>query len=561
MIRLFALLGIFCLFTGCGRQLSEDAAIMVGFETITKDKLAFALEPFHGDSQLVNLRVKSIISRLLILQDAQARGFDTQPEFQRNRIEIEDKQLRQRWIEWILLEKVELPSDTLEEYYSQLGTMASYTSITVGDSILCDSLRQLVLNGHDMGSLIEQFSIDSYEIAVRGFFGPVDLMLASSENIELLQGLEAGDVSQILSFDSSCRFLRIDSMYQDSVPPFEEISESISRQILGNLRNEYRQRLDDSLFTAYDLRITPGVPELVAEHAIDNRGSFEPFSSEQERIVAYTFEGGEKSLLDLVEDIRSIPAFASRTPADREWVESYCRTLGIYDIMAIEARELQMDTLPEILSIVERQVADELLDVYYRLMIEPGIEPTSAQLLEMYEDSLPNLIVHEQRTFKTIGAIGEDQLETLHQIVSDDEEPFNRADDLTPLVDLLAPDETVLTDPMTFNDIPAPWNEMLFSAELFETVFCSLSVERVLVFRIEAIIPEHQASFDESRERLIEPVRVLNEEKIVSGLVDSLRSVYHIQMDRDFIDGFIYADSLVEIIQSEPVSSDSQEII
>ncbi|MCD4846594.1 MAG: hypothetical protein K8R76_00210 [Candidatus Aegiribacteria sp.] len=561
MKRLFALLGIIWLFTGCGRQLPEDTAIMVGSETIKKDRLAIALEPFHGDSQLVNLRVESLINRLLILQDAQAREFDSRPEFQRRRLEIENRQLRQRWLEWILDEKVELSSDTVEEYYSQLGSMVSYTSITVDDSLLCDSLKQLVLNGHDMGDLVELFSIDSYEAAFRGYFGPVDLMRSSSEDFRLLQELEAGDVSPMLAFDSNWKFLQMVSIELDSVPPFEDISESISRQILGNLKNEYRRKLEDSLVTVHDLRITSGVPELIAEHAIDNRGNYEPYSTEQERITAYTFTGGERSLLDLVEDIRNLPVFASRDPADPEWVEDYCRTQGLNEIMAIEARKLQMDTLPEILYIVERQVSDELLDVYYSLVIEPGIEPTSTQLLEMYEDSLPNLIVYEQRTFMTIGATGEDQLEILHQIVSEGEEPFSRLDDLTPLADLLAPNEIVLTNPMTFNDIPTPWNEMLFDAELGETVFCSLSAERVLVFKIEDIVPEHQASFDESRESLHEPARILNEEKVVSGLVDSLRSVYHIQLDRDFIDGFIYADSLTEIIPSGTVSSDSQEII
>ncbi len=561
MKRLFVFFGIVCLFTGCGHHFPEDAAIMVGSETVNKDRLALALEPFHGDSQLVNLRVESTISRMLIIKDAEEREFDTLPEFQRSIYGIENNQLRQRWLNWILNEKVELSADTVEEYYSQLGTMVSYTSITISDSILCDSLRQLVLNGHDMGDLVELFSIDSYETAVRGSFGPMDLIRTSSEDFRLLQELEAGEVSPMIPFDSNWKFLQMDSIEPDSVPPFEDISESISRQILGNLRDEYRLKLEDSLVTVYDLRITSGIPELIAEHAIDNRGNYEPYSIEQEKMAAYTFTGGEQSLLNLVEDIRTMPAFAFRAPSDNEWVESYCRTQGLYDIMSIEARKLQMDTLPEILSIVERQASDELLDVYYSLVIEPGIEPTPAQLLKMYEDSLSNLIVYEQRTFKTIGALGEDQLKILHQILSEGEEPFDRLDDLTPLTDLLAPDETVLTNPMTISDIPAPWNEMLFEAELFETVLCSLSAERVLVFKIEKIVPEHQASFDEARESLLEPVRALNEEKVVSELVDSLRSVYHIQLDRDFIDGFIYSDSLTEIIPSEPVSSDSQEII
>jgi hypothetical protein len=136
-------------------------------------------------------------------------------------------------------------------------------------------------------------------------------------------------------------------------------------------------------------------------------------------------------------------------------------------------------------------------------------------------------------------------MDMLHQVIESGGDPYSIAEDLTAVQSILAPGELLITVPMTRSGIPAPYNEMLFSAEMNETVICSVAVDRVLVFETIEISPERVATFEESRGQLTEMFKFREEEEVVSGLVDSLSSVYHIEIDRGFIDGFIYADTLL----------------
>lgn len=560
-MRLLSIIGLIFIFVSCRQQPSEDAVITVGDETISMEELAPVLAQYHGDSQMVYSRINSQINRLLILQDACARGFDTLPEMKRYQYERERELLQAEWIDWILDEKVSLPADTVENFYSQMGSMVRYTTITVEDSILCDSLRKLVLAGHDLADLVMVFSSSPYELSTGGFVGPVDRIMTSPYDVELLQGLEVNDVSPMDTFPSGWRFLQIDSIYQDTIPPLEEIEELLSQSILGRMRQDYKHIVEDSLRTVNEFRVIEGIPELIAEHAIDNIGNYRPYSAEQLEMAACTFTGGERSVYYLVENIRNLPSSMPRTPTDPDWVEGYCRLLGLYDMMAMEARKMQMDTLPEIVYFVERRVSNKLLDIYYDSVIKPQTEPSYEELLETYEDNIDMLLVPEARVFKAVGAFGEDQLETLSQIITSGQEPFVFVDELTKLTSILAPDEDVLTNPLKVSDIPDQWSEMLFEAELNETVICSLSMEQVFVFRLEQIIPEHHATFEESRDNLIDLITTEKEEEAVTGLVDSLRSVYHIYIDRDLIDGFIYADSTASELPSEQAPDDTQKTL
>ena len=116
-------------------------------------------------------------------------------------------------------------------------------------------------------------------------------------------------------------------------------------------------------------------------------------------------------------------------------------------------------------------------------------------------------------------------------------------EELTTIPSLLAPGETIITRPISESEIPSPWGGMLFSAEMHVTFTCSVEVERVLLFELTEIKPEHIATFSESQDQLLTIFRALEEEEVISGLVDSLSSVYHIEIDWDFVDRFIYADS------------------
>lgn len=562
MIRKIAVLTVLIILTGCGNQPDtsttagiNDGAVLVGEyddvivlavgdRNITGDILAPVLGRYNGDSLLVNVKLETLINRLLILQDAHDRGFDSTRSMELYFYERERETLQNDWLVWILDQKITLSPDTVEEYYSQMGTMVVYTAITVRERALCDSLKQLVLNDENMGDLAEEYSTITREAINRGILGPVDMMEAFPGDYMLLRDLEMGELSSLDSSYSGWRFLRIDSSYQDTIPAIEEIRDIIAQRILGRLRMAYKEELFDSLKTVNNLQITEGISELIASHFSENAQNYEPFTSEQENMVAYTFTGGGRTLYSLVENIRNLPTIAYNDPGDPEWIEEYSLLIGLYDIMAMEAKKLGMDTLPDVVSYLDQRFGNQVLDFYHTEVIEPRLIPTEEILMEIYEVEQDSLIIPEERVFKTIGAVGEGQMDLLEQVMQSGGDPFSMIEELTIVQSILAPGESVITRSMTASDIPSPWNEMLFNAEMYEIVTCSVSVEQVLLFELTEIRPEHIASFDESQDQLLAIFRSMEEEEVISGLVDSLRSVYHIEIDRGFVDSFIYSDSL-----------------
>ncbi len=561
MVRQIAVFTLLIMLIGCGEQSESNTAaeindtpalaveyndcvvLTVGDKSFVGALLAPSLERLHGDSLLVNLKLEGIINRTLILQDAHERGLHSTSEMEICSNEWEREKLQNEWLVLILDQKVQLHPDTVEEYYSRMGTMLIYTAITVGDRALSDSLRQLILNGENMGDLAEEYSIIPREAFNRGVLGPVDSIEPVAGDYMLLLGLETGELSPIDSSGSGWRFLRIDSTYQETPAPFDEIKDMIAARILGMLKMEYKEEFFDSLRTANNFQIVEGMPELISSHFHQNSRDYEPFTSDQENMVAYTFTGGERTLYSLVENIRNLPPMSSSTPDDPAWIMEHSWFLGLNDIMVMEAKKLGMDTLPDIVAYVEQRFSNRLLDVYYAEVIEPRLIPVDERLWEIYEAEKDSLIIPEERVFKVVCAVGEEQLGLLERVIESGGDPFSMTEELTAVPSILAPGESVITRPITASSVPPPWDEMLFNAEMHEAFTCSIEAERVMLFELTEIRPERIATFDESQDQLLAIFRSMKEEEVISGLVDSLGSIYHIEVDRGFVDRFIYADS------------------
>ncbi|MCK5117069.1 MAG: hypothetical protein KAR44_10745 [Candidatus Aegiribacteria sp.] len=560
MVRKITVIVSLIILIGCGEQPQIDitaesdgavdftaeyndlAVLTIGDKTFDGATLAPVLNRLNGDSLLVHVKIESMINRSLIMQDARERGFDSTPEMELSFELWERDKLLNIWLIQILDQRVQLPPDTIEQYYSQMGTMMMYSEIIVIDSVQCDSLRQLVLSGVEMGDLAEEFSIIPYGASSRGVYGPVDMMEVYYEDYDLFQSLETGELSSVDVSSYGWRFLRIDSTYTDTIPPFVDLRDVIASKIIGRLKLVYKEELFDSLRTVNNLQIIEGVPELISSHFSQERQDYEPFTSEQENMVAYTFTDGERTLQSLVENIRKLPRMTS-APDDPEWIRETALVLGLNDIMAMEALKLGMDTLPDVVSYMDQRFGNHVLDFYYAEVIEPRLIPNEGELLEIYEAERDSFIVPEGRVFNTIGATGEEQLDLLEQVLESDDDPFSMIEEFTPVTSILAPGESTVTRSITASEIPPPWDEMLFSSEMHVTFTCSVEAERVLVFELTEISPERIATFSESRDQVQAIFLAKDEEEVISGLVDSLSSVYHIEVDWGFVDRFIYADS------------------
>lgn len=543
-ITLFTIvtLVVFAGLTSCTEQNTDSIAIVVGDNVVTQERIHSALDRCNGDSLYIDATVTGIINRMLILQDAEVRGLNDTPAMERYRFEREREQLQNTWLAYILDERVSLSEDTVETFYENLGTNIIYTVMTVRDSSFCEELRQRVINGEDMSQLVKEHTVNQMDTMTGGLNGPTDTMRILDRHRHLVEGISEGEVSEVDTLPAGWVFIKVDSLFSYEVEPFEEVERFIENYIISHEREAYKVFLEDSLREANHLEVVTGLPELVAEHALDNIGNYEPYTSNEENSNAYTFDGGARTLLSLVENIRSLPSMMPRTPTDPEWVEGYCGILGLYDIMAMEGRKMQMDTLPEIVDFVENQCNDYLLDLYYEAVIQPRLEPTDAELMEAYQENTEMLVIPEKRSFLAIAAIGEQEAEIFAEIINAGERPFTAFHELTILESLIIEDDSINTVPQSMDDIPAPWDSMLFSMEIGEMVLCTLGVDRIIAFQLEFVNPERQATLEEAESELRTLITADREEEVVVLLVDSLREVYHIEVDREFVNNYVISE-------------------
>ncbi len=550
MLRTCTIFTLFILVAGCGGRSQEESSpaddrvvLEVEGETVAAGELAAMLENFRGDSMMVERGVDNLVNRFLILQDARDRGLDTTREFSLYAWEREREKIQTVWLEWILDRKVALPPDTVENFYSRMGENVLYTVISVDDRALSDSLRQLVMRGEDMNLLAQEFSTNRVEAARQGVVGPLDRMQVAPVDARLMEGLQPGEVSPVDSSRKGWTFLRIDSLFQYEPPPLDELRDVLGGRIRSRMQMDYKEVLFDSLRTAWEFRIEEGMPQLLASHFPRGSRDYEPFTPEEEEMQAYSFEGGGRTVYQLAENIRNLPSAPDTDPSDPEWIERYAGLLGLYDILAMEARREGMDTLPETVNYLRPRLNDHLLDIYYEEVIQPRLVSGEEEMLEVFQQYRDSLVVPETRVFRVVNAVGEQQLQLLDSIMGRGMEPFGLADEFTPVPSLLAPGEESLTRQIYSSEIPQPYRDIMFGADMEETVTCSVSEERVLVLKPLEINPERPATFEESRDEIAAMLLVEKEEEVLAALVDSLASVYHIEVDRDFIEGFIRDDA------------------
>ncbi len=536
MSVLFVLI-VVLLAVSCGGPGEGGAVIRTGDRELHADDIAHVFEDVRGDSAQVDNLVNSIVSRELILLDADCRGIFDRPETQRILYEREREILTGSYYEY-MLSTVQVSEDTVRTLFDQLGTTVWYTKLVSEDSLTADSLRSVALSGSDFARLVSENTVDPFFPETGGRNQNVDRMLTPNDDRAFIMDLEVGEISTPGRIASGWVIIRLDSTMTKPPHSWEETAQWLENYIEAHLREEYKVILEDSLRVAHNLTVMPGTGKIIASYALDRLGNHTEYTEEDAWSPAYTWDEGERPMIWLAENIRSMPQFLPRDAGDEVWVEEYCLTLGLYDIMRANAIEAGLDTVPETAAVINRNRSRYVLDIYHADVIAPCIEVTDEQIQRLFEENMDLFMLPEGRIFSTVSAIGEDQIDLLQRIVSDGGDPFERLDDLTSSQSLLAPGESLLTIPITLLDVPEQFQELLFSADYGEVVVCSTSASSRVVFRLEEELPERPKTFETAEQQLRNMAYLELEEEVVLGLVDSLKAVYAPVIDWEYFREF-----------------------
>jgi hypothetical protein len=530
MRRVFILLA--CAAAACAT--GERPPITVGGRSMSREELAAILQPVDPSS--VDAYAEAIRDRLLILEDATARGLDTLPETRSLLWDAGRERLTYAWL-FEQMCGVTVPDASVQAFWDSMGTVVEYTAVQVEDSARAESLRVLAAGGADPSLLAVSNTVLREDLPDSGRIGPTDLMLLQPTDRELLRGLAGGGVSAVVEIPSGWRFLVLDTLFEVEKQPLAQADSMIRARLWAVMSEERKLFLEDSIMASSGFSVRPGVPDLVASHCLDASGEFRPYSPEEASSDAYSWNGGSRSVLSLAVNIREIPPHMPRTADDPVWVEGYCGLIGLYDIMAVTAMEQGFAERPRLADDIRRAREEVLLETWHETVVMPRVSITGPELLEAWERNREMLLVPERRVFRMIAA-GPDRAGWLAGLVAAGEDPFLRTDSLQEVTSFLDPSSDGLTVPLAEGDLPAFAAREAFEAPAGTPVLATAPSGGALYLVTVEVVPGREATFEEARPSLEGLLLEQRAEEVLSGLVDSLVSSYSWSIDQDFLDRF-----------------------
>jgi hypothetical protein len=525
--------------------------MVVGERVLYPEDVTSTMQRVAGDTTAVRVMIDNILARELFLQHARDLGLDSIPENQRRLYERRREVLQNAYTS-LQNNRITLDSSAFLAFKDSLSLMVEYSAFYSSDSSLIESFMSRLAQGEDFNSLVSELATDAFIRETGGRTGPVPLVRTNREDYAVLRNLTPGEVGAPYVFRPGWRILRMDDLrVVESDAPLPNDAE-LEVVFLGLCRESLRQRLQDSLATAVNLEINLEACSLLASRATSARGDHEPFSPGEGSVAAITWNGGSRSIASLAGNILELPGAIPRDARDPSWVVNYAYWIGLYDVQAMVATSMGLDTLPQNAAQIRRRQSEALLDMYYMAFLDSRMVMDEELLEQHYLAVSDTMIVPERRTFIHTAAQGDTQVQLLNTLYQEGADPRQSAELLTLIPQLSASQGTALTRPMDTSEFPEAYREGIMALEPGEALICSLEAGFHVYFRLEEIIPAHRPLLEEIRSTLEPRVMAEVEVAVIAALVDSLKEVYHPYIDEEFFLSFSTpADSTAETSSTE----------
>jgi len=529
------------------------AVITVQDRSVLADEVADNFELHRGDTTSVNVLRDNILARELFLAHARELGYEADREVQRLVHERRREILQSAWLSYEL-DRETLPQGTVMDFWNGLGTGVRYTGLSLSDSLLMDSIADLVVGGEDLSLLAEEFGMDNITRTTRGNIQITDVLYANLLDLDYLADPVPGDVIGPYPVPIGYRILRVDSVWTYEPESFQADSQRIESMLLSRQREIRKQFVEDSLKVASNVTVNMEIMELIAERG--DGYTFVPFTDEELDMTAVSWDGGTRDVFSVTRNISNLPGYLPRQTDNPQWLAEYAERLAMFDIEMELALQAGLDTVASTARQLEVKELETLLDHYYENRIAPSLQPDSALLNEVYLEIRENNPVHESRVYLVLFLSSIDKVAAARGIMESGGDMIDNSDNFEIFPPILADGEEFTTVPITRAMVPEADRDILFGMETGEETLVALNDTTSLWFRLVSVNPEHIPEFSEIRDRVLNLAEQRLETEVIGGLVDSLEAVYHPYVDYGFFEEF-YVPAETDTVSTE---GETQEV-
>lgn len=520
----------------CGRR--DKTLAEVGRLKITLSDFQDAYKPpmIPGDSASVLAGKQELLDRMveqkLMVAEAVSRGLDQDPKLAQDLEELKKNILLQELYRGEITKKSQ-PTDTeVKKFYQRLGKEAKASHILVKTEPGAKEVAASLKSGADFAQLAGEKSVDRASALRGGDLGWFGWGRMVDEFQQAAFSLKPGQVSKPVRSAFGYHIIRLDSLRDVPLQPFEEMKDRIHQQIAYTKPREQANRYVNKLREGANIKLKEDILQSLAARQIPGQLALPEASPEELKKTLVTYNGGSwtvQKFYDTVNRMMRGTADLSQTERIREQLEG----LVVSDLLLAQARSKGLDQNPRVKTQFSRTKDNMLAEAVYREEISAKVVLSPEQVKKHYQDNRKEFFQPAKALVHIIALPDQAAAQESYGLLA-------KGADFSQLA------RERSTDPSRASGGVLRWVEAGDAEfpELTKTAF-SLPLNQVCrpfgyrggfaLIKVTERTPAKQRSFEESQREIEFKQRQTQEEALLSALLATLKEKYPVKIHQELL--------------------------
>ncbi len=402
----------------CGRR--NKTLATVGSSKITLGEFEDAYQPpmIPGDSAATLKGKTDLLDRMveqkLLVNEAQSRGLDKDPKLVQDLEELKKNILLQELYRDEILNKAKPSDSEIKNFYKRLGKEVKASHILVKTEEEAKKIAKALKEGSDFKQLVPQ-SIDRGSAQRGGDLGWFGWGKMVEEFQSAVFSMKPGQISKPVKSAFGFHIIRLDSLRDVPLQPFEEMKDQITQQLSFTKPRELANKYISKLKEGANIKIKN---ELLSSLAAKQTPPALPQASPEElKKTVITYNGGSWTVQKLFDNInRYMPGATDLSQSQR--LKEQLEGIIVGDLLLARAKSKGLEQNPKIKAQLNKTKENMLAESVYKEGVERKVAIDPDQVKKYYQDNKKEFYQPLRAMVSIIAVPSKDQADELYQLLT-----------------------------------------------------------------------------------------------------------------------------------------------
>jgi len=404
--------------SACGRR--NKTLATVGSSKITLGEFEDAYQPpmIPGDSAATLKGKTDLLDRMveqkLLVNEAQSLGLDKDPKLVQDLEELKKNILLQELYRDEILNKAKPSDSEIKNFYKRLGKEVKASHILVKTEEEAKKIAKALKEGSDFKQLVPQ-SIDRGSAQRGGDLGWFGWGKMVEEFQSAVFSMKPGQISKPVKSAFGYHIIRVDSLRDAQVKPYEEMKDQIKQQLSFTKPRELANKYISKLKEGANIKIKN---ELLSSLAAKQTPPALPQASPEElKKTVITYNGGSWTVQKLFDNInRYMPGATDLSQSQR--LKEQLEGIIVGDLLLARAKSKGLEQNPKIKAQLNKTKENMLAESVYKKGVERKVAIDPYQVKKYYQGNKKEFYQPLRAMVSIIAVPSKDQADELYQLLT-----------------------------------------------------------------------------------------------------------------------------------------------